>query len=72
MDGGANKNNGVLVQTNWRCAITCNKTSTAYLTDILIQWEVAMHQSQLPELHCHQQRASAEEDDEDEVVVTED
>ena len=51
----ANKNNGVLVQTNWRCAITCNKTSTAYLPDILIQWDVAMHQSQLPERYRHQQ-----------------
>ena len=47
--------NGVLVQTNWRCAITCNKSSTAYLPDILIQWDVAMHQSQLPELYRHQQ-----------------
>ena len=32
MDGGTNKNNGVLlVQTIWRCAI--NKTSTAYFPD---------------------------------------
>ena len=49
MDGGANKNNGVLVKTNLRCVITCNKTAAAYLPDILIQWFMAMHQSQLPD-----------------------
>ena len=68
----ANRNNGVLVQTNWPCAITCNKTSTVYLPDILIQWDVAMHQSQPVAGAIPPPAASVEEDDEDEVVVTED